>query len=441
MAWYDSAVFYHMYPLGMVGAEKENDGVVQRHRFPELNAFIPYLKVLGCDAIYIGPLFESVSHGYDTTDFHTVDKRLGTNDDFKTFVRLAHNCGIHVIVDAVFNHTGRKFFAFRDICEKGWESAYKDWYKGIDFGGSSPYGDRFSYSCWHGAWELPQLNFNQESVRKYLIDVVEYWIREFDIDGLRLDCADVLDLDFQKSLRYFTREMKADFWLMGEVIHGEYSRWVNPLTLHSVTNYELHKSIYSGFNSHNFFEIAHNVNRNMNIIRDLYTFLENHDVDRLASKLENKDNLYPCYMAMMTLPGKPSIYYGGEFGLEGKKRDGWDDSPLRPALTEAEMEPNALTSYIAKLAEIHGKNSELHMGGYKELYLQCRQWAYARMDDNSAVITVLNNDEEPAVLYLTLPIPASFAMDLMTEDQMPIESDNRLMVRIEKNAGRLIKIK
>ena len=439
MAWYDSAVFYHMYPLGMVGAEKQNDGGEIRHRFSELDAFIPYLKVLGCDAIYIGPLFESGSHGYDTTDYKTVDRRLGTNADFRHFVDTAHNYGIRV-VDAVFNHTGRGFFAFKDIQEKGWDSAYKDWYKGVGFDGGSPWGDRFHYSAWRGAWELPELNFNCEGVRKYLIDVVQYWIDTFDIDGLRLDCADVLDMGFQHTLRYFTNQMKPEFWLMGEVIHGEYARWVNPETLHSVTNYELHKSIYSGFNSHNFFEIAHNVNRNLTIGRDLYLFLENHDVDRIASKLENKNNLRPCYMAMFTLPGKPSIYYGGEFGLEGVKQ-GPDDSPLRPSIDLDEMKPNDFTSYVAKLAEIHGKNSELHMGQYKELYLQNRQWAYARMDHNSAVVTALNNDEQPAVFYVTLPMKAELAFDLQTEETIPIEADNRIMIRLEANAGRMIKVK
>ncbi|OON88298.1 alpha-amylase [Oribacterium sp. C9] len=441
MAWYDSAIFYHMYPLGMVGADKENDGGEVRQHFHELTAFIPYLKVLGCDAIYIGPIFESGSHGYDTIDYKMVDRRIGSNEDFRKFVDTAHNYGIHVVVDTVFNHTGRGFFAFRDIQEKLWDSPYKDWYKGIDFSQRSPLGDSFSYSAWRNAWELPELNFNNEYMRKYLIEVVQYWVDTFDIDGLRLDCADVLDINFQKSLRYFTTQMKPEFWIMGEVIHGEYPRWVNAETLHSVTNYELHKSIYSGFNSHNFFEIAHNLNRNMNIARDLYLFLENHDVDRIASKLENKDNLRSCYMALFTLPGKPSIYYGGEFGLEGKKRDGWDDSPLRPSINIDEMKPNKLTSFIAKLAEIHGKNSELHMGQYKELYLQCKQWAYARLDTNSAVITALNNDEEPAVFYVTLPVKGNVAFDLLTEEEIRIEQDNRIMITLKPNSGKIIKVK
>ncbi len=440
MAWYDGAVFYHMYPLGMVGAEPVNTLQAPRHRFSELRAYIPYLKVLGADAIYIGPIFQSGSHGYDTIDYKTIDYRLGDNDDFRAFVKDAHNYGIRVIVDAVFNHTGRGFFAFRDIQEKGADSPYRNWYQGVDFGGRSFLGDSFSYSCWRNIAELPALNFYEDAVRKYLIDVVRYWVQEFDIDGLRLDCADVLDMGFQKSLRYFTNPMKEDFFLLGEVIHGEYQRWVNPETLHSVTNYELHKSIYSGFNDQNFFEIAHNLKRNMAIANDLYTFLENHDVDRIASKLKNKANLKPCYTALFTLPGHPSIYYGGEFGLEGKK-NGADDSPLRPPIDLESMKPNEFTSFVAKLAEIHGRNTELQIGAFKELYLQCKQWAYARYDQNSAVVTALNNDSEEVGFFVTLPIPGRTIIDLLSGEEMQAEGDNRLFIKLGPNESRLIKVK
>lgn len=438
-AWYDSAIFYHMYPLGMVGAEKQNHQQEVDHKFGELTAFLPYLKVLGCDAVYIGPLFESGSHGYDTIDYKLVDRRLGSNEDFRHFVDTAHNYGIRVVVDGVFNHTGRGFFAFQDIQQKGGASEYAEWYKDVNFGWGSPMGDHFNYKAWQGHYELSELNHNNEAVRRYLIEVVQYWVDEFDIDGIRLDCANVLDLSFQKALRYFTNQMKPEFWLMGEVIHGQYERWVNGETLHSVTNYELHKSLYSGFNSHNFFEIAHNVKRLSAIGRDLYTFLENHDEDRIASKLENKANLKPIYMALFTLPGKPSIYYGGEFGMEGKRTAHCDDM-LRPPIDADGMRPNELTNFIAKLAEIHGKNSELHMGEYKELYLQCKQYAYARMDSNSAVICALNNDEAAAAFYVPLPMQATLAFDLLTEEVVPIEQ-GKVLLNVPANAGRLIKIK
>ena len=257
--WYNEAVFYHMYPLGMTGAPKENKEPETVHRLRELFPWIDHLKEIGVTAIYIGPLFESSTHGYDTKDYKKVDRRLGDNEDFKEFVRLAHENGIRVVVDGVFNHTGREFFAFQDIQKNREHSPYCSWYKGVNFGWNSPYNDGFGYEAWRNCFELVNLNLYEQAVRDYLFDVIHFWITEFDIDGIRLDWADCLTFDFMKEMRYRTGQWKEDFWLMGEVIHGDYSRWVNGSTLHSVTNYALHKALYSGHNDHNYFEIAHTV--------------------------------------------------------------------------------------------------------------------------------------------------------------------------------------
>lgn len=316
--WYDTSVFYHMYPLGMTGAPRDHhpSSAPDVCRFSQLEAWIPHIRSLNFNAIYIGPLFESTSHGYDTRDYRKVDSRLGTNEDFRCFVSLCHRQGIRVVVDGVFNHTGREFFAFQDIIRNKWDSPCKDWYRGVRFDGQSPFGDPFCYDAWQGHFELPCLNLRNPQVRDYLFRCVDFWVKEFEIDGIRLDCANVLDFGFMEELRQVTSRMKEDFWLMGEVIHGDYARWVGPQILHSVTNYELHKSIYSGFNDHNFFEIAHNVRRLESIGRDLYTFVDNHDEDRIASKLTDPDHLAPVYMCLYTLPGVPSVYYGGEWAVQ-----------------------------------------------------------------------------------------------------------------------------
>ncbi len=439
MAWYDKAVFYHMYPLGMTGVEMKNSADGCQNHFPVLWVYIPYLKELGMNAVYIGPLFESASHGYDTIDYRLVDRRLGSNEDFRKFVDIAHGHGIRVIVDAVFNHTGRDFFAFRDLREKGEASKYRNWYKGLNFHATSSLGDPFSYDGWRGYKELPELNFNEQDVRAYLLDVVRFWVDEFDIDGLRLDCADKLDISFQKDLRRLGDSLDREFFLLGEVIHGEYGRWVNDETLHSLTNYELHKSLYSGFNDHNFFEVSHNLNRNLAIAKNLYTFLENHDVDRIASKLQKPKNLKACHMALFTLPGHPSLYYGEEFALEGKK-DGYSDAPLRPSILSEGMEPNEFTDFIARLAEIRGQNPELSTGDYKELCLQCKHWAYARVLNGSAVITALNNDEQSVAFVVKLPVSGKKAFDLFTEEEIPIEAGNQIRIKLAANEGRLIKV-
>ena len=446
--WYEQAIFYHMYPLGITGAPKINVQTEVTDRFKELDQWIPHIRSLGCNAIYIGPLFESSSHGYDTRDYKLVDRRLGTNDDFREFTKLCHENGIKVVVDGVFNHTGREFFAFKDIQEKKWDSPYKDWHKGVNFGWQSPLGDPFGYEAWQGHFELPCLNLYNQQVKDYLFDVIRFWVDEFDIDGIRLDCANILDFNFMKEMRAKTASMKPDFWLMGEVIHGDYSRWVNPEMLHSVTNYELHKSIYSGFNDHNFFEIAHNVRRLEAIGRQLYTFLDNHDEDRIASKLKVKEHLYPVYTCLMTLPGIPSIYSGGERGTEGKRTSTCDDD-LRPSIP-AEKIPELnceLTDFISRLGKIHEENEELHTGKYQELLLTNRQYAYARWGNNSLIITALNNDDNETILNIPVPIQAQTAVDLLNSDDetgednvLPVQN-GRLEIKLKGNWGAVLKIK
>ena len=440
--WYERGVFYHMYPLGMTGAPKHNDATEVTNRFEELDKWISHIRSLGANAIYIGPLFESTSHGYDTRDYKLVDRRLGDNGSFRKFVDQCHQEGIKVVVDGVFNHTGREFFAFKDIQEKRWDSPYKDWYKGVNFDWQSPCGDSFGYEAWQGHFELPCLNLFNPGVRSYLFDVIRFWIDEFDIDGIRLDCANVLDFNFMKEMRSQTEAMKEDFWLMGEVIHGDYSRWVNNEMLHSVTNYELHKSLYSGFNDHNFFEIAHNVRRLEAIGRQLYTFVDNHDEDRIATKLKLREHLFPIYICLFTLPGIPSIYYGGEWGVEGK-RTNTSDEALRPAISiEQEGELHCeLTDLIAQLGQIHSQQEPLHTGRYQELLLTNRQYAFARHGEDSVIIAAVNNDDEPASLSIPVPIQASKAVNLLEPaDRLPI-SDGKVHIKLKGNWGAVLKLK
>lgn len=430
--WYNEAVFYHIYPLGLTGAPKENTEPQVQHRLRDLFPWIAHIRNLGCTAIYIGPLFESTTHGYDTRDYKLVDRRLGDNEDFKEFVAVAHEAGIKVVVDGVFNHTGREFFAFQDIQKNREGSRYRNWYKGINFGWNTPYNDGFGYEAWRNCFELVNLNLYEGEVRAYLFDVIRFWISEFDIDGIRLDCADCLEFDFMKEMRRMTGELKEDFWLMGEVIHGDYARWVNDEMLHSTTNYELHKGLYSGHNDHNYFEIAHTIRRefdeNGGIYRGktLYSFVDNHDVDRIMSKLSNRDHIKLVYTLLYTLPGIPSIYYGSEWGIEGRKQ-GSNDDGMRPCLDLEEMTENnehpELTEYIGKLGELRKGNDILAEGRYRELMLTNRQYAYARVLDQKAVLVAANNDEQEAQVSFPLPVAASIAVDLLTGEKVPIEGD------------------
>lgn len=428
--WYNEAVFYHIYPLGLLGAPKENKGEETVHRLEELFGWIPHIRDLGCTAIYIGPLFESTTHGYDTKDYKKVDRRLGNNEDFKKFVSLAHEEGIKVVVDGVFNHTGREFHAFRDIQQNREGSPYRNWYKGVNFGWNSPYNDGFGYEAWRNCYELVNLNQKEPAVRDYLFEVISFWISEFDIDGIRLDCADCLDFDFMKEMRFRTSREKPDFWLMGEVIHGDYSRWVNDEMLHSTTNYELHKGLYSGHNDHNYFEIAHTIRRefdeNGGIYRGrtLYSFVDNHDVDRIMSKLNEKDHVYPVYTLLFTLPGIPSIYYGSEWGIEGRK-EGANDEGMRPRLVleecEKENQNEKLTKHIMALGRLRKGNKALAEGRYRELLLTNRQYAFARIAGEEAVVTAVNNDDKPAELEILVPVSAEYGTDAFTGQKYEVQ--------------------
>ena len=404
MAWYDEAVFYHIYPLGLAGAPKQNDYGEPVHRLNTLLPWVDHIKEIGGSALYIGPLFESVGHGYETTDYKKLDSRLGTNEDLTAFVAYCHEQGIKVIFDGVFNHTGRDFFAFKDIQANRENSHYKDWYCNVNFWGNNEYNDGFSYDNWGGYNLLVKLNQKNPAVVDYICDVIRFWVSEFDVDGIRLDAADVLDFDFMKALRRTANEVKPDFWLMGEVIHGAYSRWVNGETLHSVTNYTLHKALYSGHNDHNYFEIAHTVRRlqNMGTLK-LYNFVDNHDVERIYTKLTNKAHFAPVHVLLYTLPGVPSIYYGSEFGIEGRKEYGSDDS-LRPALNiedyKDSVKTNPCTALIAALGKVRQAVPALSYGSYDELMLTNRQFAYARDLDGTRVIVSVNNDDAPAGMHL-----------------------------------------
>ena len=419
MAWYDEAVFYHIYPLGLAGAPKQNDYGEPVHRLNTLLPWVDHIKEIGGSALYIGPLFESVGHGYETTDYKKLDSRLGTNEDLTAFVAYCHEQGIKVIFDGVFNHTGRDFFAFKDIQANRENSQYKDWYCNVNFWGNNEYNDGFSYDNWGGYNLLVKLNQKNPAVVDYICDVIRFWVSEFDVDGIRLDAADVLDFDFMKALRRTANEVKPDFWLMGEVIHGDYSRWVNGETLHSVTNYTLHKALYSGHNDHNYFEIAHTVRRlqNMGTLR-LYNFVDNHDVERIYTKLTNKAHFAPVHVLLYTLPGVPSIYYGSEFGIEGRKEYGSDDS-LRPALNiedyKDSVKTNPCTALIAALGKVRQAVPALSYGSYDELMLTNRQFAYARDLDGTRVIVSVNNDDAPAGMHLAAGNCAAYVGSLSGE--------------------------
>ena len=395
--WAYNSIFYQIYPIGFCGAPVHNDGVCVP-RIRKLMDWSEYLQTLGVDSILLNPIFESDNHGYDTRDFKKIDCRLGTNEDFKEVCEDLHKHNVKIVLDGVFNHVGRGFLACKDVQEKKWDSPYKYWFH-ISFDGNSCYDDGFWYEGWEGHFELVKLNLQNPAVVDYLMECVKYWIDEFDIDGLRLDVAYSLDHNFMRRLRSYTQELKPDFALIGEVLFGDYNIIVNDEMLHSCTNYECYKGLYSSFNCMNMFEIAHSLHRQFGsdqwcIYRGkhLMTFVDNHDVTRLASILTNKKHIPLAYGLLMGMPGIPCLYYGSEWAEPGEKAPD-NDYALRPCFEEPK--PNELTEFIKKLIRVRQESDALCNGAYKNVVIQNHQLVFERCSEKERVIVAINAADYP----------------------------------------------
>ncbi len=426
--WFDEAVIYQIYPLGMCGAPAGNsdfteDGLKwqdeQRdmHRILRVLDWVEHISKLGADCVIFNPVFDSDAHGYDTRDYKVIDARLGTNEDFKKVCDALHAHGIKVMLDGVFNHVGRGFKAFRDVCGKKWDSPYKDWFH-ISFDGNTNYNDGFWYESWEGCNELVKLNLSNPEVKACLFDAVRSWVDEFDIDGLRLDVAYLLDRNFLRELRGFVKGLKPDFALMGETLHGDYNIWMNDEACDSVTNYECYKGLYSSFNSANMHEISYSLNRQFGSEnwclytgKHLMSFLDNHDVSRIATVLMDKNQLKPLYGLLFGMPGVPCVYYGSEWGVEGDKSNG--DAALRPDIEKPEW--NELTDWISRLAKARKSSKALQYGSYNNLCVQPKQLIFERSVDGERVIVAINADSN--TYHADFNANAGRAVDIITQKE------------------------
>lgn len=408
---------YQIYPIGFCGAPKENDGVLE-HRILKIIDWIPHFSKLGITTILFNPIFESDKHGYDTRDYTQIDCRLGTNEDFKKVCDALHQNHISIILDGVFNHVGRGFPYFQDVIQNKWNSPYKDWFH-INFDDTNQQ-DGFWYEGWEGHQELVKLNMNHPEVRNYLIQCVDSWINEFHIDGLRLDVAYMVDRNFMHELCNHVRSYKPEFFFLGEMIGGDYNQIMNDGLLDSVTNYECRKGLYSSFNSMNLFEIGYSLNRQFGkdpwclyTGKHLLSFVDNHDVNRIASELTDISDLPLIYALLYAMPGIPCIYYGSEWGVKGT-RTNWSDDDLRPCFNQPEW--NKLTDLIQKLNEVRKKYPIFTDGDYQQLYIQNKQIAFLRRNDSEQIIFLLNIDQEPTQLYFDAGVENG--MDIISHQEI-----------------------
>jgi len=405
--WYKDAQIYHLYALSLAKLPAEpsppffNNYADLRNTTAEIEKWIPHIRGMGFNTVLFSPVCKSRTHGYDVTDYFEIDNRIGTNEDFKALVKKMRDNGLRVILDCVFNHCGRDFFAFKELQNRNMN--YAGWFSGVDFNRQSPMGDPFTYDTWSGHFELVKFNLNNTAVKEYLLNAARFWIDTFDIDGMRLDAADVLDKNFMTELRHVTDEKKKDFWLMGEVVHGNYSNWVNDSTLHSVTNYILFKSLFSSHNDNNLYELAYCIKSSVpDNGLPLYTFLDNHDQNRIAGNVSNPAHLNTLYALLFTLPGIPSVYYGSEWGIEGKKENGSDQS-LRPFI-DIENRSNYstwLTDHISKLALLRQREKALRYGGYKQVYMEyMRPFIFERSYENDRIFVAVNISDNNETIHL-----------------------------------------
>lgn len=417
--WANESVFYQIYPLGFAGVPFENDGEL-RHGILRVIDWIPHIHKLGCNAIYFSPVFESDTHGYNTRDYKRIDTRLGTNEDFKEVCDKLHEAGIKVVLDGVFNHVGRGHFAFQDVLANRENSRYLSWFN-INLGGNDAYNDGLWYEGWEGNYDLVKLNLHNEEVVQYLFDCVRFWIEYFEIDGIRLDVAYCLDENFMRRLRGFTDSLKSEFFLVGEAVHGDYNRIANDGMLHSATNYECYKGIYSALNSMNMFEIVHSLLRqfgpeNWTLYKGkhLLSFVDNHDVSRIATALNNERHIPLAFAFIYGMPGIPCVYYGSEWGFKADKSQG--DPALRPYFEN--YEENELTEFISRLSEAKKNSKAINYGGFQSVVLNNKQCIFARRTDDETVLVCINAEENDYTAYFN--VESNSAVDLLTGERVEL---------------------
>ncbi|MDR0965547.1 MAG: alpha-amylase [Myxococcales bacterium] len=449
--WVRESIFYHLYPLGACGAPERNQFEAPvEFRLARLFDWIPHWRALGVNALLIGPVFESSAHGYDTVDLFRIDRRIGDWALFRRFSQELKAAGIRLFLDGVFHHVGRDFWAFRDVRDKRWASPYRDWFSGLNFDRPNRHGDGFIYDTWNGCDDLVKLNLGHPKVRQHLFSAVEAWMRDFDISGLRLDAADSIDPGFLSELARFCRRLRPDFFLMGEVVHGDYRCWANPERLDSTTNYECFKSLHSSFNDKNLFEIAYSLRRQFGPQGlysglPLYSFADNHDVNRVASLLKDRAHLWPLYLLLFTMPGVPSIYYGSEWGMTGERtRDG--DRALRPVLPDSEEafrrlpEPN-LAQTLRQFSQLRLSQRALREGDYQEVFVRSEQFGFSRTSGGEKLLILINSSAAPANIELPEgPWRHATLVDLLETSLDAIRCGERLSVTIPANGGRVLRV-
>jgi glycosidase len=412
--WAEHAIWWQLHPISFAGAAPiaadagALDAAAAGHRLLRLGAWLDYLIDLGCNGLALGPIFASESHGYDTIDHFRIDPRLGTDDDFSRLVADCRDRGVNLLLDGVFHHVGRGFPAFQDVLAHRRSSAYLPWFR-VDFGADGPNEpDGFGYADFEGHRNLVALNHAEPAVQDYVSDVMRYWL-DRGAAGWRLDAAYAVPAAFWRTVISRVRRDHPDAWFVGEVIHGDYVAIVRDGGLDSVTQYELWKAIWSSLNDGNFFELAWAFDRH-NGFAEVFaplTFVGNHDVTRIASRVDDLRHLPHALAILFTVAGTPSVYAGDEQAFRGVKYDraGGDDE-IRPAFpgSPGGLAPHGWPVYRLHqdLIGLRRRNPWLVRAHTRVLHLENEALAYESADPagGTGIAVLLNISDAPVTFPL-----------------------------------------
>lgn len=392
--WVQDAVWWHVYPLGFVGAEREATDVVT-HRLDRLTGWLDYAVELGANGLALGPVFASSTHGYDTVDHGRIDPRLGDDTDFDELVAAAHDRGLRVLLDGVFNHVGREHPAFQAVVDRGPDAPSAAWFRLRWPKGWQP-GVVPEYDTFEGHGQLVALDHSAPVVADWVTEVMTHWL-DRGADGWRLDAAYAVPASFWATVLPRVREQHPDAYLVGEVIHGDYAQVVRESTMDAVTQYELWKAIWSSLNDGNLHELAHALGRHDGFLDTFapLTFVGNHDVTRIASRLDDVRHLPHALAVLFTVGGTPSVYAGDEQAFTGVKEDraGGDDA-VRPPFPDSpdELAPFGEPTYRLhqELIGLRRRHRWLHTARTTPLHRDNRQFSYAVAGEGQRLVVALN---------------------------------------------------
>jgi len=402
--WVQDAVWWHVYPLGFVGApgEAPDDGTVTS-RLGRITGWLDYVVELGANGLALGPVFAASTHGYDTIDYLRIDPRLGEAGDFDALVAAAHDRGLRVLLDGVFNHVGREHPAFRAVVEHGPGAPTAAWFR-LRWPDDWRPGDEPGYDTFEGHGQLVALDHTTPAVADWVTEVMTTWL-DRGADGWRLDAAYAVPTSFWATVLPRVRARHPDAYVVGEVIHGDYARVVAESGMDAVTQYELWKAIWSSLNDANLHELAHALGRHDGFLDSFVplTFVGNHDVTRIASRLTDVRHLPHALAVLFTVGGTPSVYAGDEQAFTGVKEDraGGDDA-VRPPFPDG---PDQLAAFGRPTYQLHReliglrrRHRWLHRARTTPLHRDNRQLSYAVTAEGQRLVVALNLADTPAAV-------------------------------------------